>query len=196
MKIIDITMELSADMNTYTSLPPIRQTFLRRIGADNYVNVTEIEMNNHVGTHVDAPNHFVETGRMMDEVKMEELMGNAQLIAVPEDLTIDADWVDGLNLTESKVIFCFGEARFDRKLDYFTIEAVKRLYDRAVRLIGTDCVSIDSKTTGNKIHRTVFGLDMLVVPGLVVAELESKTYDLWFFRLQPRAPKERRHGSC
>ncbi len=181
MKVIDISMELSAEMETYTSLPPIRQTFLRRIGPDNYVNVTEIEMNTHVGTHVDAPGHFVEDGRMMDQVTMEELVGNAQLIEVPAGLTIDVAWVDQLALKESKVIFRFGEERFDRKLDYFTDDAAKRLYERGVRLIGTDCVSIDSKSTGDLIHRTVFGLDMLVVPGLVVAGLEEKTYDLLVF---------------
>ena len=182
MKIIDISIELSAEMDTYTSLPSIRQTFLKQM-PEHYNNVTEIEMNTHVGTHVDSPGHFIEDGRMMDDVVLEELTGDVQLIDVPEGLTINVDWVDGLALKELKVIFRFGKERFDRKLDYFTVEAVKRLHERGVHLIGTDCVGIDSKMTGDQIHRTAFYLDMLVVPYLDVAGLEEKTYDMLIFPL-------------
>lgn len=185
MKIIDISTELSAEMETNTSLPPIRQTFLKRMPG-HYNNVTEIEMNTHVGTHVDAPGHFIETGRMMDDVALEELTGNIQLMDVPEGLTIDADWVDGLTVRESKVIFRFGQERLNRKQDYFTIDAIRHLYKRGVRLIGTDCVGIDSKRTGDQIHRTAFNLDMLVVPYLMVAGLEAKTYDLLIFPVATR----------
>lgn len=74
MKIIDITMELSVDMNTYTSLPPIRQTFLRRIGPDNYVNVTEIEMNTHVGTHIDGQLHYIADGKIWTRCQLIDIL--------------------------------------------------------------------------------------------------------------------------
>jgi len=43
---------------------------------DQWVEAYEFTQNEHVGTHMDAPLHFVENGRPIDQIPMEQLAGN------------------------------------------------------------------------------------------------------------------------
>src|SRR3982750_1918928 len=44
---------------------------------DHYVS-----MNTHVGTHIDAPMHMLEGGKSLDQVPLEQLIGNGKLVEV------------------------------------------------------------------------------------------------------------------
>ena len=43
------------------------------------VEAYEFTQNEHVGTHMDAPLHFVENGRPIDQIPMEQLAGNGKM---------------------------------------------------------------------------------------------------------------------
>jgi kynurenine formamidase len=49
------------------------------------VEAYEFTQNEHLGTHMDAPLHFVKNGRSIDEIPMEQLAGNGK----------QADWDRG-----------------------------------------------------------------------------------------------------
>src|ERR1700734_2080125 len=41
------------------------------------INVTELQLVCHVGTHIDSPRHFIEDGPAVDEIPIERLQGTA-----------------------------------------------------------------------------------------------------------------------
>ena len=46
---------------------------------DQWIEAYEFTQQEHVGTHMDAPLHFVENGRPIDQIPMEQLAGNGKM---------------------------------------------------------------------------------------------------------------------
>ena len=69
--IYDITRDLSADAIIYPG--DIRPRF-REIDNGQY-RVTEMTIGTHSGTHIDAPSHYLEGGRTVDQIPLDVLTG-------------------------------------------------------------------------------------------------------------------------
>lgn len=61
--------------------------------AEDAINVQEYSVPTHIGTHVDAPLHFVEGGRSIDEFPIERFTGEGVVLDVskdePAEVTLD-----------------------------------------------------------------------------------------------------------
>jgi kynurenine formamidase len=71
-KVVDLTHEFTAGFPVYTGNPPSRRT-LTRIDPEGFYK-QEWTFDEHSGTHMDAPAHFVAGGRFTPELKMRELV--------------------------------------------------------------------------------------------------------------------------
>jgi len=69
----DHTHVLSADFPTFAGSPGFSAKQLFEFDANGY-NLFEIEVNEHTGTHIDAPLHFSADGQSVDEVPAANLM--------------------------------------------------------------------------------------------------------------------------
>ncbi len=76
MKIYDITQELFS-CAVYSGDPTPKKEVKLRIADGAVCNLTAFEMCAHNGTHVDAPYHFYENGKTIDQVDLERFVGNA-----------------------------------------------------------------------------------------------------------------------
>ncbi len=65
--IIDISEPLYDDVIKYKSLKPYRRTWVRDYhDADgNDMRMSSFQMTSHVGTHIDAPMHYIADGKRM-----------------------------------------------------------------------------------------------------------------------------------
>ena len=72
---IDLTWPLSPTVPRLSAFPPPR---IERIASlpEQPLNVTELSMVVHIGTHVDSPRHFFSDGPALEEVPLERLMGS------------------------------------------------------------------------------------------------------------------------
>ena len=71
---IDLTWPLSPSVPRIASFPPPR---IARIAAipDRPLNITELQMIVHTGTHVDSPRHFYNDGPAFQDIPLERLWG-------------------------------------------------------------------------------------------------------------------------
>lgn len=71
---IDLTWPLSPAVPRIASFPPPR---IERIASipDKPLNITELQMIVHTGTHVDSPRHFYNDGPAFQDIALERLMG-------------------------------------------------------------------------------------------------------------------------
>lgn len=79
-KIIDISVPLHTGMVFYPgdarpSIEPGKQ-----ISAGDTANLSDIKLGSHSGTHVDAPLHFIDGERPVDEMALDVLMGAAMVL--------------------------------------------------------------------------------------------------------------------
>jgi len=77
--IIDLSHPLQTGMQTYPGDPRFHCYPAAELNKDGY-NVQRIQMGSHTGTHVDAPYHFFENGKKIDDIPIETFIGRAAVI--------------------------------------------------------------------------------------------------------------------
>ena len=157
MRIIDLTMTLRTGFPVFPAYPvPVVHAWTSVKEHGFYSNLLIII--EHVGTHVDAPAHFIEGGRTIDEVLIDRFMGKGVVIDVthlgPKE-PITKDIIKGIlskygieSLKGWVVLFYTGH---DSKLgtpEWFNHPGLdgsgaKYLLDLGVNAVGIDAPSID-----------------------------------------------------
>ena len=81
-RIIDITIPIHAAMPLYPGDAPPSLRRLQSIAAGDRLTASELTFGVHIGTHVDAPAHFVEDGATLDRLPLEHFMGPAVMVPI------------------------------------------------------------------------------------------------------------------
>lgn len=133
MKIFDISKEiLSAKVFPGDTAPVL--TRVRDIAGGGY-NLSDITMCVHSGTHIDAPLHFYDGGKAVDELPLEIFAGKA-LVAEMNGV-ITAERIAKLPLGTRRLLVK-GKA-------WLTAEACEKLAERSVLLVGTESQSVGGR---------------------------------------------------
>ena len=86
MKIFDISQEVF-ECAVYPGDPPPERIIMSRICDGAVCNLTALKMCAHNGTHVDAPYHFLNQGKAIDQVSLNRFIGYAYVAAHEGDLS-------------------------------------------------------------------------------------------------------------
>ncbi|MBA3354764.1 MAG: cyclase family protein, partial [Pyrinomonadaceae bacterium] len=93
MRIYDVSVRLSETTPIYPGDPGIEIKSWKSLADGDSANVSLLYIGVHCGTHVDAPAHFIAGAGRVESLPLEALIGEAQVVAVPEDITtIDASF--------------------------------------------------------------------------------------------------------
>lgn len=79
MKIYDLSQPLNQEVSFWPFYPPFEVKYIKR-KAEHGVNAQYIMTSNHMGTHLDAPRHFVTGGMTIDEIPVGWLCGPGALV--------------------------------------------------------------------------------------------------------------------
>ena len=90
-RVVDLTHEFTAGFPVYTGDPPSRRT-LASIDPDGFYK-QEWTFDEHSGTHMDAPGHFVDGGRFTPELEASELILPIVVIDIAKRAASDPDTV-------------------------------------------------------------------------------------------------------
>ena len=181
---IDVTMPLHEGMVTWPGDEPFTVYPDRRIPHGQGCNTSRLTLHTHTGTHVDAPWHFIDTGKRLDQLDASVFFGKAAVIEVRGEKRIEARHLRDKPL-QPRVLLKTDNSFFPDdgvfRPDYTAIEpdAAELLVDAGVRLVGIDYLSIGSfKQTGRLTHHVLLKQDVLIVEGLRLAEVEPGEH--WF----------------
>ena len=91
---VDLTHVLSADAVFWPTADPFRKTtdFEGMTERGYYYSAYSFTTAEHGGTHIDAPVHFAEGRRPVDEIPLDQLIGDAVVIDVTDQVAGDRDY--------------------------------------------------------------------------------------------------------
>jgi len=91
---VDLTHDLSSDSVFWPTARPFELTTdaAGMTDAGYYYSAYSFSAAEHGGTHIDAPVHFAEGGRSVDEVPLSQLIGSAVVIDLHEPAAMDRDY--------------------------------------------------------------------------------------------------------
>jgi arylformamidase len=160
MKPYDLSQPLNQDVSFWPFYPPFEVKYIKR-KAEHGVNAQYIMTSNHMGTHLDAPRHFVTSGMTIDEIPIDWLYGPGVIVDLsdsmddlalftPQDLEARAEIRDGDILfihTGWSRYAQFGEQPDEEKYiqrhpgPHFDI--VPWLLEKKIHIWGVDMISTD-----------------------------------------------------
>ena len=187
-QVIDISLQVRPGMPTWPDSVGIRLTRTLRLEAGDEANVSRLDCDVHVGTHVDAPWHFLPDGAPVEGLSLDALVGPCVVAHVPEATAITADVLDGLGLppgterllfrTRNSMLWARDVAEFVREYVALTPDAASWVVARGIRLVGVDYLSVERYQDIPRAHRVLLGAGVAVVEGLNLADVVPGDYEL------------------
>lgn len=180
--LVDLTHTLRPGIPVWPTHPCFRHEMVESYERGDVALNHALALSEHTGTHFDAPLHFLPGGRSIDRVAPERLFGRMATIAATDAAPCEAVGIARLRAFEAghgpirpndAVFFHFGwdrfwndpapQERFLKDWPGLSGETAEWLVRRGVRIVGTDCLSIDRFGSSDFIaHKRLLGADILV----------------------------------
>lgn len=194
MRIYDITLTLSDEIPTWPGDPKFSMERFDKIEAGDNTNTTRFEMSAHTGTHVDAPYHFINHGKGVDQLSLKVLTGRVYVLHLPEiDVVTAADLEKAdipprtrrlLIRTRNSEYWAKGVREFQTDFVGLTTDAAVYLVKRGVKLVGVDYLSVAPYKQSRPTHETLLRANVIIVEGLNLAEVAQGRYMLYCLPLK------------
>lgn len=158
------------------------------IAGGDHANGSRLECDLHVGTHVDAPWHFIEDGKTVEQISLDVLVGPAYVVHYPEASAITADLLSQSQIpagterllfrTKNEGLMQCTRGKFVEDFVALTSDAAQWLVDHDLRLVGIDYLSVQRFADGPETHQILLGQQVVLVEGLNLANIQPGPYDL------------------
>jgi arylformamidase len=187
MKIYDVTVPISADVPIYKGDPGVSVSPFKSISRGDTANVSEIAFGVHTGTHVDAPNHFIDGAKRVHELDPQNLIGKCRVIEIYEEIVAvepehlgDISGVERILLkTRNSKFWSEPEKGFRTDFSYITPATAIKLVENDVKLIGIDYLSIEkSGSPGHPVHVTLLAKEIVILEGLDLRGVPPGEFEL------------------
>jgi arylformamidase len=181
-KLYDISMTIQPSMQVYKNKDEKRPIFRN---TSNFVTgkayETQLTLDAHTGTHIDAPLHMIENGATMDSIDLESLVGPARVL----DLSHLVDGITKADLEPFAIqagewlLFKTRNSaseEFDFEFIYLKEDAAHYLHGLKIKGVGTDGLGIERAQPNYATHRTLLGAGIHVVEGLRFKDVPAGNY--------------------
>ncbi|MBQ8951242.1 MAG: cyclase family protein [Eubacterium sp.] len=183
MKIYDIAQEVF-DCAVYPGDPSPERFVMLKKSEGAVCNLTAFKMCAHNGTHVDAPFHFIDDGKRIDEVDLNKFVGYAYVTEHEGDINaVDAERMlsdaakaaDGENTGS----LCDAVKRILVKGDAtMTAEAARVFAESGIYLYGNESQTVGPLDSPMEVHHIMLGAEIVLLEGIRLAEVPEGVYIL------------------
>lgn len=187
MSFYDITIPISETVPIYAGDPAVSFNICKSIAKGDAANVSQLCFGVHTGTHVDAPNHFIEGTRRVDQLDLDKLIGNCRVILIDDNVNaIEPEHIGDLTdvrrvlfKTRNSAFWNEPEKGFRTDFTYITPEAARVLADSGVKLVGIDYLSVEKFGSDNfATHITLLEKEIVILEGVDLRKVPVGDYEL------------------
>ena len=177
MKIYDISQEVFS-CSVFPGDPPPERIEMMKIREGEICNLTGLKMCAHNGTHVDAPYHFIDEGKTMEEVDLHRFVGYAYVTSHEGDITAEdarrilkkahgaSDECDAYNR-----ILVKGKATM-------TEDAARVFADNEILLFGNESQTVGPEDSPKEVHLIMLGAEVVLLEGIRLEEVPDGVHFL------------------
>ena len=170
MKIYDISQEVFS-CNVYPGDPKPEKQPLCSTDKGEIYNLTAFSMCAHNGTHIDAPFHFLENGKTVEQMPLETFVGPCYVARHSGDVTA-ADAKGILQKADgAKRILIAGAA-------VVTAEAAAAFADSGICLLGNESQTVGPENGPMEVHKMLLEKEIALLEGVVLTNVAEGHYVL------------------
>jgi arylformamidase len=195
MTIYDISLTISPRLPTWPGDPGLELEKFESMDKGAHNNVSRLSSSVHLGTHVDAPYHFLNDGIAVDQLSLDVLTGPCYVTQLPDGVeAITADVLERTEITSEmkRVLFgtsnshfwARGESQFQTDFVAITEDGAEWLVRRGIQLVGVDYLSVAPYGDSVPTHTVLLKAGVVVVEGLNLSNVMRGFYDLYCLPLK------------
>lgn len=175
MKIYDISQELFSCVVWPGDPAPIKQT-LNSIDEGDLYNLTAFSMCAHNGTHIDAPSHFINGAKNVDQIDLSKFVGYAFVadfdgIVTESDALVIIEKARAISSECSKRILLKGKTTV-------SLEAARVFAESEINLLGNESQTVGPEDAPMAVHRVLLGAEVVLLEGVRLACVPEGAYFL------------------
>lgn len=175
MKLYDISQEVFG-CAVYPGDPTPKKESLSRMEIGDLYNLTAFSMCAHNGTHVDAPYHFIEDGKTVEQIPLEKTVG----------LCFVAEWKGILDEENARQILrraALAVRESARRILLkgnvtVSAEAARVFAEGGVDLIGNESQTVGPEDAPVEVHKILLGADVVLLEGIRLSDVPEGVYFL------------------
>ncbi len=151
------------------------------------INLKKIDMSVHTGTHMDSPNHFIDSGIGIDKMPPTATIGRTRVLQINDPESIKPDELEKHNIRAGeRILFKTKNSEnkwynepFKTKFVYISHEAAEYLAELGVQTVGVDYLSVSGyKIDEVQIHTALLGAGIWIIEGIHLAGVEPGEYEM------------------
>ena len=175
MKIYDISQELFA-CQVYPGDPAPEKSRLSSMESGALYNLTALSMCAHNGTHIDAPFHFINDGKTVDELPLEAFVGKAYVAehhgtVSGEDAERMIENAKNLDPESAKRILIKGDVEV-------SLDAAKLFAASGILLLGNESQTVGPKDAPMAVHLALLSAEVVLLEGVRLSTVPTGVYIL------------------
>ena len=170
MKIYDISQEVFS-CAVYPGDPKPEKQILSSTAAGDLYNLTVFSMCAHNGTHIDAPFHFLENGKTVEQLELDTFVGDCYVTRHEGDVSAaDAERI--LKKAEGALRILIGG-----KVTV-TAAAAEVFAASGIKLLGNEGQSVGPENAPMQVHLILLGAEIALLEGIVLTDVPEGHYFL------------------
>ena len=184
---IDVSIPLHNGMAHWPDDRAFDRTETLRIAKGDSCNLSEFRASAHIGTHMDAPRHYLSDGAGIESFPISAGVGRARVIAIQDRELIRVQELRPYRLAKGeRVLFktgnseqCWTTSKFQEKFVYIPHETAEYLAQCGVQTVGVDYLSVGGyELDGPETHRALLKAGIWIIEGLNLKDVEPGDYEL------------------
>lgn len=183
MKIIDISWPLSKATTGYKDRSIIEFSDRKTMSRDG-ARETTITLDSHSGTHIDAPSHFINDGKTIDQLDLTSVVGTATVLdcsSVVDGITYD--FLADKNIGQNDIILfkttnsqTQPTEKFTPHFVYLEVSGARFLTEKKVKAVGIDYLGIERGQPGHLTHHELMNHSIAIIEGLRLGHVAPGEY--------------------
>ncbi|KJR43642.1 cyclase family protein [Candidatus Magnetoovum chiemensis] len=187
--IYDISLLLGKEAIDYPGDTKYERLLISSIEDGSPYNLSKLIMSAHSGTHIDAPSHFIQGKRHIDQYELGNFILPALVVHINDNEAVKPSELKNQNIRENDALLfktnnsrskkSVRDALLSREYVYITAEAAQFCVNKKVALVGLDYITIDKYGDDEfPSHKTLMGNDILVLEGINLEHVPEGRYRL------------------
>jgi arylformamidase len=195
MPIYDISLPISPGLPVWPGDPTVVLERVSSMDLGAHDNVSRLACSVHAGTHVDAPNHFLNDKRTVETLSIDMLIGPVLVVQIPEDVgvitaavlqkvEIPSGTLRLLFRTRNSNLWKHSVKEFSPDFVGVSQDGAEWLVSSGVQLVGIDYLSIAPYKQSIPTHRALLEPGVVILEGLDLSTVSPGVYTLYCLPLK------------
>lgn len=184
----DVTVPFKNGMMCFPTDPQCRISTHWAIKKGDIVNLSILEFGSHTGTHIDAPKHFIDNGKTVDELDNCCFIGQAKVFDFSHlSCCIDISDLEGMDIRKGDIVLfkttnssLMRTQTFSEDFVFITSAAAEWLAEKRIATLGFDFLSVEKYGGGDSFgaHYALLGSNVVIIEGLDLTEITAGVYEM------------------